>query len=101
MAFLPLFSLETVFSIPLGVLEGNVYYEVIYRLSTIEIASVHVIFLHQLDMLDTSSNCRLVIWERFCMELLPYTRITWLCRKCTLSGVVFDFRKAFFLPGDP
>lgn len=39
-----MFSLETVFSIPLGVLEGNVYYEVTYRLSTIEITSVHVIF---------------------------------------------------------
>lgn len=39
-----MFSLETVFSIPLGVLEGDVYYEVTYRLSIIEITRVHVIF---------------------------------------------------------
>lgn len=97
-----MFSLETVFSIPLGMLEGNAYYEVIYILSPIEIASVHVIFLHQLDMLDSSSVCRLVIWEGFCVGLLPYTRIrSMLCRKCALSGVVSDFHKAFFLPGDP
>lgn len=96
-----LFSLETVFSIPLRVLEGNAYYEVIYRLSTIEVASVHVIFLHQLDVLDTSSICRLVIWEGFCMGLLPHTRVTWLCRKGTLSAVAFDFRKPSSCLGIP
>lgn len=89
-----MFSLEAVFSIPLGMLEGDVYYEVIYRLSTIETASVRVIFLHQLDI------CCLVIWEGSCMGLLPHLCITWLCRKGSLSAVAFDFQEAFFLPGE-
>lgn len=96
-----MFLLETVFSVPLGVLEGNVFYEVTCRLSTIEITSVHVTFLHQLDMLDTSFICRLVIWEGFYMGLLPHTRVTWLCRKGTQSAVAFDFRKPSFCLGIP